>query len=321
MPQTFRSRLLIVIIATIPFVLMSLATQFFLSIVPPGLRFFADLGMLFGFLVLGYVTWPILWFAIWRGRSYKANIKGHYQEAITAAERALAIWQRTIGPPHPFLAMMHNDIAAASRKLMLFEQAENHLLQSLAVLRASLGPEHSDLGHALNGLALLYAEQGHFDKAEPLYRRAIAGWGVIPADSRTGPNLPTSIPKVSPQTHALRSRSGRTRLLICTFIHFLLSIHHRLFRQTIFAKEAGICLHNLAQLRSHASDHSAAELLNEQARRLLESRAENTDYLIGMMRRNQSAVAMEAGRVTESEAEAREAVRLLERSVGRDHPD
>lgn len=38
---------------------------------------------------------------------------------------------------------------------------------------AALGPEHPEVGRALNNLAVTYQDQGEFDKAEPLYKRAL----------------------------------------------------------------------------------------------------------------------------------------------------
>jgi tetratricopeptide (TPR) repeat protein len=37
-----------------------------------------------------------------------------------------------------------------------------------------LGPDHSNVGTALNNLAGLYQAQGRYAEAEPLYRRSLA---------------------------------------------------------------------------------------------------------------------------------------------------
>jgi tetratricopeptide (TPR) repeat protein len=37
-----------------------------------------------------------------------------------------------------------------------------------------VGPEHPDVAQSLNGLAVLYYQQGRYADAEPLYRRALA---------------------------------------------------------------------------------------------------------------------------------------------------
>jgi tetratricopeptide (TPR) repeat protein len=36
------------------------------------------------------------------------------------------------------------------------------------------GPDHPDVATSLNNLALLYKTQGHYAKAEPLYKRSLA---------------------------------------------------------------------------------------------------------------------------------------------------
>lgn len=52
-------------------------------------------------------------------------------------------------------------------------QGESLVVIAKGVQRA-LGPEHSNLAIRLNNLAILYADQGKYEQAEPLFRRAIA---------------------------------------------------------------------------------------------------------------------------------------------------
>ena len=41
-------------------------------------------------------------------------------------------------------------------------------------MEKALGPDHSDVAKSLNNLATLYADQGRYAEAEPLYKRALA---------------------------------------------------------------------------------------------------------------------------------------------------
>jgi tetratricopeptide (TPR) repeat protein len=44
----------------------------------------------------------------------------------------------------------------------------------VAIREKALGSEHPDLAWSLNGLAELYRTQAQYEKAEPLYQRALA---------------------------------------------------------------------------------------------------------------------------------------------------
>ena len=53
-------------------------------------------------------------------------------------------------------------------------EAEPLYKRALAIMEKALGPEHPDVGAALNNLAELYRNQGRHAEAEPLYRRSRA---------------------------------------------------------------------------------------------------------------------------------------------------
>ena len=49
-----------------------------------------------------------------------------------------------------------------------YEEAEPLYNRSLAISKKALGPDHPDVGRALNNLGLLYFYQGKYIEAEPL---------------------------------------------------------------------------------------------------------------------------------------------------------
>ena len=55
-----------------------------------------------------------------------------------------------------------------------YAEAEPFIKRSLAIAEKALGPEHPDVGTALNNLAVLYRSQGRYAEAEPLYKRSLA---------------------------------------------------------------------------------------------------------------------------------------------------
>ena len=55
-------------------------------------------------------------------------------------------------------------------------ESELLLRKALAIREQVLGPEHSDVGHCLNVLALNCKAQGRYEEAEQLYQRALVIW-------------------------------------------------------------------------------------------------------------------------------------------------
>jgi tetratricopeptide (TPR) repeat protein len=90
------------------------------------------------------------------------NLLGDYAGAQPASERALALYERVLGPDHPDVAQSLNHLAE-----LLYARA-------LALAERVLGPDHPDVVTSLNHLAGLYRDQGRYDQAEPLYARALA---------------------------------------------------------------------------------------------------------------------------------------------------
>jgi tetratricopeptide (TPR) repeat protein len=54
-----------------------------------------------------------------------------------------------------------------------YAEAEAFFQQSLRIWEQAYGPDHPQVAYPLNGLAILYREQGKYAEAEPLYQRAL----------------------------------------------------------------------------------------------------------------------------------------------------
>jgi tetratricopeptide (TPR) repeat protein len=89
-------------------------------------------------------------------------------------QRALAIWEKALGPEHPDVAMSLNNLAALYRNQGKYAEAEPLFQRAFAIWEKALGPEHPDVALSLNNLAVLYDNQGKYAEAEPLHQRALA---------------------------------------------------------------------------------------------------------------------------------------------------
>ena len=100
--------------------------------------------------------------------------QGRYALAEPLYKRALAIREKNLGPVHDAVAELLNNLAA-------LYQLQGRVRGGGAPLPARPGdtrecpppPGHNDIATSLNNLARLYYAQGFFDKALPLFERAL----------------------------------------------------------------------------------------------------------------------------------------------------
>ena len=100
--------------------------------------------------------------------------QGKYKEAESLYKRALAASQKTLGPDHPNIAIILNDLAGLYRDQGKYTESVPLYQRALAIQEQVLGPEHPNTVQSLNNLAGLYRDQGNYEQALPLYQRALA---------------------------------------------------------------------------------------------------------------------------------------------------
>lgn len=100
--------------------------------------------------------------------------KGQYKNAIAAAERALELCERELGPDHPYTAIAMGNLAILYKAIGEAEKARPLYERELATAERVNGPNHPDTASALSNLGAFYSEMGEYSKAEPLMKRALA---------------------------------------------------------------------------------------------------------------------------------------------------
>lgn len=271
-------------------------------------------------LLVGWTLIPIWPAARCHSKCLTAFRRGHYPEALGLAQKGCQIWQRAVGAPHPFLATMMESYAAMHREMKQYPEAERLEQKALAIRRVTQGDHHPHIGHTLNGLALVHYEQAQYDKAEPLYRLALKLWRVTPADHDVASVAPFRFPTTPVQSTPALSLRCRLLRCLCWFLYRLSEVHLWFLRNQLQAREAGICLNNLAQLRNRVGDQKSANLLYEQAQGLLGTLVSDTDLLQAELASNRSAQAFTQQNWTLAEELARQALVVFEKYLGRDHP-
>jgi tetratricopeptide (TPR) repeat protein len=106
--------------------------------------------------------------------SYYLNERARYAEAEPLFRRARAIYEKALGPDHPYTATSLNNLAGLYENQGRYGQAELLYQRALAIREKALGPAHPDTAQSLDNLALLYNYQGRYGEAEPLHQHALA---------------------------------------------------------------------------------------------------------------------------------------------------
>ena len=99
---------------------------------------------------------------------------GRYGEADKLFQRAIEIWEKSLGPKHPYLATALLNLGSVYADEERFEEAEALYKRSLGIREAAFGPNHSDVATVLNNLAAIYEAQGRSDELETFAKRALA---------------------------------------------------------------------------------------------------------------------------------------------------
>jgi tetratricopeptide (TPR) repeat protein len=111
-------------------------------------------------------------------------------------ERALAIYERALGPDHPDTAQSLNNLAMLLGDQGELAAASPLLERAVAISERALGPDHPNTATGLTNLASLLGDQGELAAARPLLERALAiRERVLGPDHPTPPpSGPTSEP-------------------------------------------------------------------------------------------------------------------------------
>jgi len=97
---------------------------------------------------------------------------GAYDKMEPLFRRALAIYEKVLGPEHPHTATFLNNLAMLYNNMRTYDKAEPLYRRSLAIYEKALGREHPDTALALNNLAVFYAAQGRKGEALALMEQA-----------------------------------------------------------------------------------------------------------------------------------------------------
>lgn len=169
-----------------------------------------------------------------------------------------------------------------------------------------------DLAAALNNLAQIYADQGHDDLAEPLYKRAIA---------------------------LMEKSLGLDNALVAAELTNLAALYQRqsrlaeaepLFKRALAVREkslsrehpdVGQALNNLATLYVRQQRQAEAEPLFQRALAIYQKAAGPEHPAVATVLNNIGQVDRDLGRDADAEAPIKRSLAIREKALGLDHPD
>lgn len=97
---------------------------------------------------------------------------GRHEQALANYGRALEIWERTLGPEHPAMATIHNNLGSTYYAQDRLEEARTEMLRGYEIRRAVLGV-HPRVAESLNNVGVVEFQMGRYDDAEARQREAL----------------------------------------------------------------------------------------------------------------------------------------------------
>src|ERR1700754_2870520 len=90
--------------------------------------------------------------------------------------QALEIYEKQVGPEHPDVASVLNNLAVFYTNERRFAEAEKTHLRALAIREKLYPPEHPDIAQSKCNLAVVYHSRGDYTRAAELYRASLKSW-------------------------------------------------------------------------------------------------------------------------------------------------
>ncbi|MEM9462339.1 MAG: tetratricopeptide repeat-containing serine/threonine-protein kinase [Myxococcota bacterium] len=99
---------------------------------------------------------------------------GDYKSARDYHQRALAIYEKALGPDHPHIAKNLDDLGGVFDSLGDYKSALDCHQRALANYEKALGPEHPYVAGSLMNLGHVLSSQGDYERAREHYQRTLA---------------------------------------------------------------------------------------------------------------------------------------------------
>ena len=215
-----------------------------------------------------------------------------------------------------------NDLKARDREIIrLYEAgkyAEAVLLarDTVALAESTLAPDHSELATALNSLALLYAAQGHYADAEPLYKRSLAIDEVVLGREHSDANY-FAVARSLTNLGGLLAAQGRHSEAL------LLHTRSLAIWETVLGPDnnyVALALNNLAEVYRDQGRYAEAAPIYERSLAIREKIFGPDDAAVATALGSLGELYTAEGRYTDAEPLYKRSLAIREKVLGPSHP-
>ncbi|MCG8420573.1 MAG: serine/threonine-protein kinase [Proteobacteria bacterium] len=237
---------------------------------------------------------------------------GDYEGAKLRYERALAIREALLGPDHPEVATLLNDLSQLLYFMGDYGKAKAGHERALAIRERVLGPEHPDVAASLGNLARILSELGKYEQARRIHERALAIRERV-----LGPEHPTVAASLNglgivlwQLGHYAEARAKQERALI---------IQEKVMGPA--HPDVAQSLHGLGLVLSAQAEYQEATRRHERALAIREKVLGPEHPLVAISLSNLAFVLRQLGNYNESLARYQRALAIREQALGPDHSE
>ncbi|WP_350117172.1 CHAT domain-containing tetratricopeptide repeat protein [Nitrosomonas sp.] len=237
--------------------------------------------------------------------------QGRHTEALSLAQQALEVAEKTLGPEHPDTATCLLAIGVLYEELGELDKVEPFYQRALSIREKALSPEHPDVATSLNNLANLYQNQGQYAKAQPLHQRALAIREKVlgPEHSNVAQSLNNLAMLYQNQGQFAKAQSLMQRAL--AIYEKALGSEH---------PDVALSLNNLADLYQIQGQHDKAQPVYEQALTIREKTLGPEHPHVAISLNNLALLYKGQGQYAKAEPLMQRVLAIFEKSLGPEHP-
>jgi tetratricopeptide (TPR) repeat protein len=251
-----------------------------------------------------------------------AEAEGDYQLVVLPRQKAASAGAYEIRIEELRAATENDRALQEARKLLKksrdlrnagkYDEALPYTEGALEIRERILGPDHSDVSQAINGLALLHYYKGEYSKAEPLYQRALAI-----QEKSLGPEHPNVADSLNALAVLYRNMGGYAKAE--PLYQRALAIQEKSFGPE--HPDVASSLNNLAYLYSVLGDYAKSKPLQQRALAIWEKSLGPEHPNVATSLNNLALLYMNLGDYAKAEPLYLRALAIREKSLGPEHPD
>ena len=236
---------------------------------------------------------------------------GAYAEALALHEQALGIWERAMGPDHPEVAIVLNNLGNVRWQTGEYTQARALYVRALAVWERTLGPDHPAVATGLASVANVEFSDGAYAEARVMFERALAI--TVAAQGPDHPNVGGILNNLG-AVYGITGENARARAAF----ERVLAIDEKTLGPDHPA--IGDVLVNIAAIDRQMGAYASARALIERALPIQEKGVGAEHPTVANTLVTLANVCMDTGEVAQAQRLYERALAIQDKALGADHP-